>query len=169
MGSAPSASRTPMVMPIRPSRCGTLDRALELGCTLLDTADSYGAGENERWLGSALEGRRDAVVLGTKVGLVCDQDGKVVGRDGRPESSSSRDRCKPATTAHRFSRPLHTASRRSGSTGRGERRRDGRGGCRGQGASARAVGSGTCGTASSTCCSPDRCSSIGVCTVDART
>jgi len=64
----------------------TLDRALELGCTLLDTADSYGAGENERWLGRALEGRRDAVVLGTKIGLVCDQEGKVVGRDGRPDS-----------------------------------------------------------------------------------
>lgn len=64
----------------------TLDRALELGCTLLDTADSYGAGESERWLGRALEGRRDAVVLGTKIGLVCDQDGKVVGRDGRPEA-----------------------------------------------------------------------------------
>lgn len=64
----------------------TLDRALELGCTLLDTADSYAAGENERWLGRALEGRRDAVVLGTKVGLVYDQDGKVVGRDGRPET-----------------------------------------------------------------------------------
>ena len=64
----------------------TLDRALELGCTLLDTADSYGAGENERWLGRALEGRRDAVVLGTKIGLVCDEDGKVIGRDGRPEA-----------------------------------------------------------------------------------
>ena len=64
----------------------TLDRALELGCTLLDTADSYGAGENERWVGWALEGRRDAVVLGTKVGLVCDQDGKAVGRNGRPEA-----------------------------------------------------------------------------------
>lgn len=64
----------------------TLDRALELGCTLLDTADSYAAGENERWLGRALEGRRDAVVLGTKVGLVCDRDGKIVGRDGRPEA-----------------------------------------------------------------------------------
>lgn len=64
----------------------TLDRALELGCTLLDTADSYGAGENERWLGRALDGRRDAVVLGTKVGLVCDRNGAVVGRDGRPES-----------------------------------------------------------------------------------
>ena len=63
----------------------TLDRALELGCTLLDTADSYGAGENERWLGWALEGRRDAIVLGTKVGLVCDKDGRVVGRDGRPD------------------------------------------------------------------------------------
>ena len=64
----------------------TLDRALELGCTLLDTADSYGAGENERWLGRALEGRRDAVVLGTKIGLVCERDGKVVGRDARPDS-----------------------------------------------------------------------------------
>lgn len=63
----------------------TLDRALELGCTLLDTADSYGAGENERWLGRALEGRRNAVVLGTKIGLVCNSEGKVIGRDGRPE------------------------------------------------------------------------------------
>jgi aryl-alcohol dehydrogenase-like predicted oxidoreductase len=64
----------------------TLDRAIELGCTLLDTADSYGAGENERWLGRALEGRRDAIVLGTKIGLACDSDGKVIGRDGRPEA-----------------------------------------------------------------------------------
>ena len=64
----------------------TLDKALELGCTFLDTADSYGAGENERWLGRALEGRRDAVVLSTKVGFVWDQDGKITGRDGRPET-----------------------------------------------------------------------------------
>jgi aryl-alcohol dehydrogenase-like predicted oxidoreductase len=64
----------------------TLDRALELGCTLLDTADSYGAGENERWLGWALEGRRNTVVLGTKVGFICDKEGKTVGRDGRPET-----------------------------------------------------------------------------------
>lgn len=63
----------------------TLDRALELGCTLLDTADSYGGGENERWLGEMLVGRRDAVVLGTKVGLVCDSSGKVVERNGTPE------------------------------------------------------------------------------------
>jgi aryl-alcohol dehydrogenase-like predicted oxidoreductase len=63
----------------------TLDRALELGCTLLDTADSYGAGENEAWLGHALQGRRDKVVLGTKVGLVCDSTGKVIGRNGRPD------------------------------------------------------------------------------------
>lgn len=63
----------------------TLNRALELGCTFLDTADSYAGGENERWLGWALEGRRSAVVLGTKVGFVCDKNGKVVARDGRPE------------------------------------------------------------------------------------
>jgi aryl-alcohol dehydrogenase-like predicted oxidoreductase len=64
----------------------TLDRALELGCTLLDTADSYGAGENERWLGRMLEGRRHTVVLGTKIGLARDRDGKVIGRDGRPDT-----------------------------------------------------------------------------------
>jgi aryl-alcohol dehydrogenase-like predicted oxidoreductase len=63
----------------------TLDRALELGCRLLDTADSYGGGENERWLGKALEGRRQAVVLGTKVGLISDASGAVVGRCGRPD------------------------------------------------------------------------------------
>lgn len=64
----------------------TLDRAIELGCTLLDTADSYGAGENERWLGRALRGRRHAVVLGTKIGLVCGPDDKVTGRDARPDT-----------------------------------------------------------------------------------
>lgn len=63
----------------------TLQRALELGCNLLDTADSYGAGENEAWLGHALEGRRHEVVLSTKIGLMCDSEGKVTGRNGRPE------------------------------------------------------------------------------------
>lgn len=64
----------------------TLHRALELGCTLIDTADSYGSGENERWLGEALADKRESVVLGTKVGFVWDEEGKVTRRDGRPES-----------------------------------------------------------------------------------
>ena len=61
----------------------TFDRALELGVTFLDTADSYSAGDNERLLGRLLGGRRDDVVLASKFGLVSRGDGRVV--DGRPE------------------------------------------------------------------------------------
>ena len=46
----------------------TLDRALELGLTFLDTADTYGDGHNESFVGAALRGRRDRVVLATKFG-----------------------------------------------------------------------------------------------------
>ncbi len=62
----------------------TLYRALDLGCALLDTADSYGAGENESWLGRALQGRLHSAFLSTKIGLVCDASGAVTGRNGRP-------------------------------------------------------------------------------------
>ena len=62
----------------------TIRHALDLGCTLLDTADIYGAGENERLVGLAIAGRRDEVVLATKGGFVCDAAGKVTGRDGSP-------------------------------------------------------------------------------------
>ena len=47
----------------------TLDRALELGCNFLDTADAYGPFTNEELLGKALKGRRDRVILATKFGL----------------------------------------------------------------------------------------------------
>jgi aryl-alcohol dehydrogenase-like predicted oxidoreductase len=47
----------------------TLDRALELGVTLLDTAEMYGPFTNEELLGKALAGRRDQVVLATKFGI----------------------------------------------------------------------------------------------------
>lgn len=63
----------------------TIDRALELGCNLLDTADMYGAGHNERLVGRAIAGRRDQIVLATKAGFVWNEEGKVTGRDGRPE------------------------------------------------------------------------------------
>jgi aryl-alcohol dehydrogenase-like predicted oxidoreductase len=43
-------------------------RALDLGCTFFDTADVYGWGHSEALLGQALAGRRDEVVLATKVG-----------------------------------------------------------------------------------------------------
>ncbi|TAM90124.1 aldo/keto reductase, partial [bacterium] len=48
----------------------TIHRALELGITLLDTADMYGVGENERLVGRAIRSRRDRVILATKFGNV---------------------------------------------------------------------------------------------------
>lgn len=45
-----------------------VQRAVELGCTFFDTADVYGWGHSEEVLGEALEGRREDVVLATKVG-----------------------------------------------------------------------------------------------------
>jgi aryl-alcohol dehydrogenase-like predicted oxidoreductase len=48
----------------------TIHRALELGVTLLDTADFYGSGHNEELVGRAIADRRDRVVLATKFGFV---------------------------------------------------------------------------------------------------
>ncbi|MFD1148163.1 aldo/keto reductase [Saccharothrix hoggarensis] len=47
----------------------TIHRALDLGVTLLDTADVYGAGANEELVGRAIKDRRDRVVLATKFAL----------------------------------------------------------------------------------------------------
>jgi aryl-alcohol dehydrogenase-like predicted oxidoreductase len=64
----------------------TIQRALELGVTLLDTADMYGPFTNEELVGRAIEGRRDEVVLATKCGnVVADVDEYVIRQDGRPE------------------------------------------------------------------------------------
>jgi aryl-alcohol dehydrogenase-like predicted oxidoreductase len=62
----------------------TIHRALELGVTLLDTADIYGPFTNERLVGRAIAGRRDEVVLATKFGNVRREDGSWVGVNGRP-------------------------------------------------------------------------------------
>jgi aryl-alcohol dehydrogenase-like predicted oxidoreductase len=64
----------------------TLHRAIELGCTFLDTAEVYGPFTNEELLGRALKGRRNQVVLATKFGFRI-EGGKQVGteRDSRPE------------------------------------------------------------------------------------
>jgi aryl-alcohol dehydrogenase-like predicted oxidoreductase len=59
-------------------------RALDLGVTMIDTAQSYGQGHNERLIGTAIAGRRDEVVLATKFGIVRDDEG--VRLDGRPEN-----------------------------------------------------------------------------------
>ncbi len=61
----------------------TINRALDVGVSLLDTAMSYGSGHNEELVGRAITGRRDQVVLATKFGIVRGPDG--VRLDGRPE------------------------------------------------------------------------------------
>ena len=58
-------------------------RALDLGVTLIDTADVYGPFHNEELVGRAIAGRRDELTLATKCGLV-NVDGEMT-RDGRPE------------------------------------------------------------------------------------
>ena len=49
-----------------------VQRAVDLGVSFFDTADSYGLGRAERILGKALAGRRGQVVLATKAGWVPD-------------------------------------------------------------------------------------------------
>ncbi|MCB2408358.1 aldo/keto reductase [Hymenobacter lucidus] len=64
----------------------TLHRALELGVTMLDTADLYGPMLNERLVGKALAGRRDQYTVATKFGFeVDDQENWTGGYNGRPE------------------------------------------------------------------------------------
>ncbi|CDX40307.1 putative aldo-keto reductase 2 [Mesorhizobium sp. SOD10] len=62
----------------------TIHRAIELGCTFLDTAEVYGPFANEELLGRALKGRRDEVTIATKFGFRI-VDGKQAGLDSRPE------------------------------------------------------------------------------------
>ena len=66
----------------------TIQRAIELGCTFLDTAEAYGPYKNEELLGRALKtiaGGRDGVVIATKFGFKFDQAGVIAGMDSRPE------------------------------------------------------------------------------------
>jgi aryl-alcohol dehydrogenase-like predicted oxidoreductase len=61
----------------------TLHRAIELGCTFLDTAEVYGPFTNEDLLGRALAGKRGQVTIATKFGFDI-KDGKNAGTDSRP-------------------------------------------------------------------------------------
>ncbi len=64
----------------------TIHRALEIGVTLLDTADMYGPHTNEQLVGRAIADRRDRVVLATKFGIVRDpDDARARGIDGSPD------------------------------------------------------------------------------------
>ncbi len=61
----------------------TINRALDLGVTFLDTADVYGPETGEQVVGKAIRGRRDEVELATKFGNAYSQPDRAV--DGRPE------------------------------------------------------------------------------------
>jgi len=63
----------------------TLHRAIELGCTFLDTAEVYGPHTNEALLGRALKGKRDQVTIATKFGFRIENGKQVGGVDSRPE------------------------------------------------------------------------------------
>lgn len=62
----------------------TVHRAIDLGVTLIDTAEVYGPYVNEELLARALQGRRDQVVLATKFGLISH-----TGREGLDSSPAN--------------------------------------------------------------------------------
>ncbi|WP_327287740.1 aldo/keto reductase [Streptomyces sp. NBC_01198] len=64
----------------------TVHRALDLGVTLLDTAEVYGPFTNEELVGRAVAGRRDDVLLATKFGAISHAGGREGGFDSRPEN-----------------------------------------------------------------------------------
>ena len=65
----------------------TIHRAIELGCTFLDTAEAYGPYKNEELLARALKqlkGGRDRVVIATKFGFKFDANSRIAGLDSHP-------------------------------------------------------------------------------------
>jgi aryl-alcohol dehydrogenase-like predicted oxidoreductase len=62
-----------------------IHRAIELGCTFLDTADMYGPFTNEQLVGRAIAGRRESVQLATKFGNQRAADGSRIGINGSPD------------------------------------------------------------------------------------
>ncbi|WP_030179808.1 aldo/keto reductase [Streptomyces sp. NRRL S-813] len=70
-----------------------IHQALDLGMTLIDTADVYGPYTNEELVGRALAGRRDRAVIATKVGMECiDPTGGPAGAAQWPASACPRRR-----------------------------------------------------------------------------
>jgi len=70
----------------------TIGHALDVGVTLLDTADQYGAGHNEVLVGRGIAGRRDDVQLATKFGI-----DRSSGDDARVHRGDPRTLSGPAT------------------------------------------------------------------------
>ena len=66
-----------------------IHRALDLGVTHLDTAETYGRFANEELVGRAIKGRRDQVVLATKFGIVSHAGGGPGVLDSSPANISA--------------------------------------------------------------------------------
>ncbi|MFE9664217.1 aldo/keto reductase [Streptomyces sp. NPDC005955] len=78
--------------PVDPQRAiATVRHALDLGVTLLDTADVYGHGANEELIGKAIAGRREQAVISTKFGVV--RPGPGVGTGIRGDAAHVRASC----------------------------------------------------------------------------
>jgi aryl-alcohol dehydrogenase-like predicted oxidoreductase len=63
----------------------TIHRALDVGINFLDTADMYGMGKNEEFVGKVIRERRKEVILATKFGVIRGENGSFLGRNGSPE------------------------------------------------------------------------------------
>ncbi len=87
MGMAGVAGMAEMYGPVDAAESiATIQHALAIGVTLLDTAEVYGPYRNEELIGRAIRGRRDRAVLATKFGFAIDANGKIQGLDSRPEN-----------------------------------------------------------------------------------
>ena len=103
------------------------------GSRFFDTAESYGDGESEEFLGRALAGRRDQVVIATKFGWGRGFGDNALAR-GPPDYVRGGDRGLAAAARHRLRRPLPVPPARRGHADRGDARRAGRARAAGQGA-----------------------------------
>lgn len=63
----------------------TLQHAVDIGVTFIDTAEAYGPFTNEQLIGRALAGRRDEITIATKASTETDDDGTVRSRNGSAE------------------------------------------------------------------------------------
>ena len=109
-----------------------IHRALELGVTLIDTAEIYGPYRNEELVGRAISGRRDQVVLATKFGMVSHPGGGPGTLDSSPGEHPHRPGGLPPEARSRPHRPLLPAPGRPEHTHRGHGGSTGRAGHRGQ-------------------------------------
>ena len=94
--SARRARLQQLRMAARPRATVTVvEAALEAGITFFDTADVYGSGDSERFLGEALGDRRGDVVVATKFG----QDDGIPGPGGPRDTCAWRSRRRPSGSA----------------------------------------------------------------------